>query len=603
MSGGILHRRVDNDPGSMGFSDSEILVDLDSDTEYTNTNANNDSNNPDSTNQESGDNSNLTNYVERNIEREDDDAIQILDVRDVHPSTESLVQRINNQRNPSRATSDDNNSSSRRNNRIRNGNNPQRDTRYVPGESIILINSDSDNENENGNGNEDRNINRINTASNVMPNGNIRHRNLSSNRQRRNTSSRSYNSHTENSIRNLMRRNSNTNTADDDIILTGAREVPDVEIVSSGPASETLSPQPQRNGFGLFIPGGTTYISTPNEPISYRGIAHLGIGFIDFIDGPLPVFNNRNFNEEDERRAIARQRQLRRQQERINSRNSGTFDPTRQDDNAQSVEEINSDRHLRSSTRNTNRTRRFGSSRQTLFNNTSAAFSVGIRPFLNGELNDMYDNYRNGQSEAADAIPENIMRVLQNRDEQSENERIANRTKYANEERRKKGKLARIDKKHSKIYTNDIGKEGQQDVCVLCGVELLQGIPEDYNETRKQKADVRHRADVNQLIKQNFRAPYIAINDYSKNEIELSKKIFVAYCGHVYCGRCVNNIMSFKRMTPVERKEEMKREKYTSSVAPNVNFRDYRFLAPLLCVGDSCNKRFMGEPPFVEIYL
>lgn len=76
-------------------------------------------------------------------------------------------------------------------------------------------------------------------------------------------------------------------------------------------------------------------------------------------------------------------------------------------------------------------------------------------------------------------------------------------------------------------------------VCCLCGVELGVGIPDDFQGISKED-----RCATFELLtaKYQFHCPYQSLTRPTKVDRDLSRKTFVAPCGHTYCGRCVVRI-------------------------------------------------------------
>lgn len=120
--------------------------------------------------------------------------------------------------------------------------------------------------------------------------------------------------------------------------------------------------------------------------------------------------------------------------------------------------------------------------------------------------------------------------------------------------------------------------------CVLCGVTLGEGIPEDFKPNTAYNDNItyyRSLADV--------QAPWFCIKECFETDVDLSKRVFVCKCGHVYCGRCVKNIGN----RPSRKKNSCKS---TTIDNPLVS-------APYKCVVENCNTSFKGKKFFTEVYF
>ncbi|QLL34428.1 hypothetical protein HG536_0G02900 [Torulaspora globosa] len=76
-------------------------------------------------------------------------------------------------------------------------------------------------------------------------------------------------------------------------------------------------------------------------------------------------------------------------------------------------------------------------------------------------------------------------------------------------------------------------------VCCLCGVELGVGIPDDFEGMTKEDRGATFQS---LTAKYEFHCPYQSLTRPTKVDRDLSRKTFVAPCGHTYCGRCVVRI-------------------------------------------------------------
>jgi hypothetical protein len=136
-------------------------------------------------------------------------------------------------------------------------------------------------------------------------------------------------------------------------------------------------------------------------------------------------------------------------------------------------------------------------------------------------------------------------------------------------------------------FTTKIDPE-EEYVCCLCAVKLGEGLPQDFsgNKLRKPLAALQEQDDV--------QAPYRAMDLITDADRDLSKRIFIAACGHTYCGRCVKNISGVRAALKESKKKFRKAEN---------DIKNPFIYAPGSCVGPGCMKRLMGKKAFVEMFL
>jgi hypothetical protein len=128
-------------------------------------------------------------------------------------------------------------------------------------------------------------------------------------------------------------------------------------------------------------------------------------------------------------------------------------------------------------------------------------------------------------------------------------------------------------------------EEDEEYVCLLCGVVLGVGIPDSFKRDDSPLEQLQEKSDV--------QAPYQAVKLVTDADRDFSKRIFIARCGHTYCGRCVRNITSVREVLKQSKKKVKKNEK--SITNPFI-------YAPLKCVGDECKAPFRAKIPFNEIF-
>ncbi|GMM30828.1 SUMO-targeted ubiquitin ligase complex subunit [Martiniozyma asiatica (nom. inval.)] len=204
-------------------------------------------------------------------------------------------------------------------------------------------------------------------------------------------------------------------------------------------------------------------------------------------------------------------------------------------------------------------------------------------------------------------IPEDVMREIARREESIENLRIKKRESVARKELKyveQKMKLTHDEKVLG--YGRAFCQEGFIDVCTICGVELAKGIPENLKQVNKE--DLGSYFD--ELSNLKFMSPWPVTKLYTIVDIELSKKVFYSKCGHLFCGRCVVNILNQKSRTHAERNALKKKEDEFKKHIKNVDEMK-RLVAtstentsPLKCPGPSCSCSFAkGKNSFNEMYL
>lgn len=118
--------------------------------------------------------------------------------------------------------------------------------------------------------------------------------------------------------------------------------------------------------------------------------------------------------------------------------------------------------------------------------------------------------------------------------------------------------------------------------CELCGVTLGEGIPGDF------KPDIKYSKKL--LIysaENNCLAPWFCFKQLTDTDKDLSKRVFIAKCGHLYCGRCIKNIGNRPRI---------KRGQPLDIDNPNI-------YAPNHCIATECNTKFRGKNVFTELYF
>lgn len=198
-----------------------------------------------------------------------------------------------------------------------------------------------------------------------------------------------------------------------------------------------------------------------------------------------------------------------------------------------------------------------------------------------------------------DAIPEAVMQEISRREEAEEDRRVDERDQVAARMRHSKEKEARIGPAQRMRYSQGI-HPGNDSICVLCGVKLVEGIPANY-PILKDPDEIKDL-----VLGQKIRAPWQCCRRITDADIALSKKVFFGKCGHVYCGRCVNNIRRAMRQSAVvKRKITRRRNKlnFDRVSISELDFDDPSICAPNRCVAEGCNKLLRGRFYFRELYV
>lgn len=389
--------------------------------------------------------------------------------------------------------------------------------------------------------------------------------------------------------------NSNSsNDVDDEIQFVGERELPDLQILQSTP------------GYELHTPSGPLFVPTtaPHEirRAGARSRASLGGNRVRNTNAHSFLGLVRPNGRSTPSQETLPQRQLEANQRAREAAGNTVADRVRRRPQRTSVRIGNEGRNVRPRNHpilSLEGLQAYSNMYRFLhslgFRDDSMAFQeFGGFPWMSGDV------------EAGDGsdVPANVMRILQSRDEERENQRIQTRNNIATTERNKKAKEARVEVQYRKKFSNNLGEAGQNDVCVLCGITLLEGIPENCFDESAEKRET----DVKKLVKEGFISPWRAWARFTKIELDLSKKVFFGTCGHMYCGRCVNNIMRFRGLTARQRKDELnkttkERKDLDRVSAWDQDFENPAFSAPLKCIADGCTKRFTGKTPFNELYV
>lgn len=182
-----------------------------------------------------------------------------------------------------------------------------------------------------------------------------------------------------------------------------------------------------------------------------------------------------------------------------------------------------------------------------------------------------------------DRVSNSIMERLARDDEASLDRKIENENIHNRRMLRQKEEIAAGE---TEGYTNTITST-ETLMCELCGVELGEGIPADF------KPDPRYDEKLTEYAGRfRVNAPWFCIRQCFEADIELSKRVFAAKCGHVFCGRCIKNIGN----RPPGRRSKKKNEEL-SVTNPQIS-------APRKCPAKDCGIMFTkGKKTFSELFI
>lgn len=221
-------------------------------------------------------------------------------------------------------------------------------------------------------------------------------------------------------------------------------------------------------------------------------------------------------------------------------------------------------------------------------------------PYMAYDEDDGFDyDYDYEEEQEGDEIPGDLMDEIQRQEQAEEDSRVDRRRNIADKLRVESEEKARIPPSERSRISNGILPQNDT-VCILCGVKLAEGVPEKYAPVTDE-AQIKHL-----LLDEKIRAPWQCCQRLTTVDRNLSKKIFFGKCGHVYCGRCVNNIMRAQKEPKKEKEKRRRRRKRLDLDKVSVtelDFDDPDICAPFKCIAKDCNRPMRSKYFFRELYV
>lgn len=209
-------------------------------------------------------------------------------------------------------------------------------------------------------------------------------------------------------------------------------------------------------------------------------------------------------------------------------------------------------------------------------NQASFAYDVYGSPWPSDYEHRLSPMFHRPEGEDFEAIMDRINRA----DENSLDRKIESENKHMKNMLKKKQCISSAELDG---YTNNIAKDHDY-MCELCGVILGEGIPANFEPDPEFDDNFEQHTSVSQV-----RAPWFCIRQCFSSDKNLSKKVFAAKCGHVFCGRCMKNIG--KRLAA----KRGKKSKAITILNP-------RIYAPRKCPAKRCGFKFK-KSRFMELFL
>lgn len=198
---------------------------------------------------------------------------------------------------------------------------------------------------------------------------------------------------------------------------------------------------------------------------------------------------------------------------------------------------------------------------------------------MGGGFDPRFEQFPNQANNTNDMIDQSILQRIEHENERELNQRLARENQFNQKTMLEKQEIA---KREHDSHTNTINPETSL-VCELCSIELGEGIPEEF------KCDWRYNDNFEKFAKlYQVPAPWFCVNPITKVDQELSTRIFVAKCGHAFCGRCVKNIGN--------------RPRRTKATPLGFTILNPAVYAPSKCPAIDCGRKFSSKS-FIELYF
>ncbi|KAG7695459.1 hypothetical protein KL930_003456 [Ogataea haglerorum] len=194
-----------------------------------------------------------------------------------------------------------------------------------------------------------------------------------------------------------------------------------------------------------------------------------------------------------------------------------------------------------------------------------------------------------------DEIPHSIMDEIRRREQEEEDRRVRSRSNMANKMKMTQETKAQIPEEQRNMFSNGFSSKDTS-VCILCGVPLVEGIPDDFQTS----TDMELKRKL--VVHDKFMSPWQFSKNLTTADKDLSRKVFFGRCGHVYCGRCINNINRYAKQKGKSRPKKRKTDLAKVGVE-HMDLNDPEYSAPNRCVAQDCKRLLTGNYFFRELYV
>lgn len=184
----------------------------------------------------------------------------------------------------------------------------------------------------------------------------------------------------------------------------------------------------------------------------------------------------------------------------------------------------------------------------------------------------------------SDQVEGSIMERIERDNETAMDRRLQSENTY-NKKALEDKKL--VAKNELKGYSNNI-KPDENGMCELCGITLGEGIPEAFKPNPQWDLKLAEFSK-----NSHVQAPWFCIKQCFETDRTLLKRVFTSKCGHLFCGRCVKNIVNKDRGNGRKNKRS------------DITIDNPLITAPRKCPAEDCGRQFVkgGKNNFQELYL